>query len=234
MRLSPVLPALAVLVLGLSACDQTPKPKFAEKAPDAAEAPSEPSMAPAAQPAAPQTVAQANCCCCQCPPVQSACTPAKAEAKPAVNKAVHRPRTQPTAARPVRHKTPRYAERAPAPSQERQYRRYEGPDIRTQGFGAYEHGYQQGYAREEYSQHGYAGGYVQAPPPPQVYAYRGGHSEGGYSEHSRYSESGSGYAYSYGQGGGCCGPRPQRVEAAGRDAGGYLTWPGKNAPAPYY
>ena len=79
----------------------------------------------------------------------------------------------------------------------------------------------------------WAGGHVPAPPP-QVYAYRGGQVQGAYSEHSRYSESASGYAYGYGQGGGCCGPRPQRVEAAGRDAGGYLTWPGKNAPAPYY
>jgi len=233
MRLPSILPAFAVLSLGLAACDQTPKPKFAEKSAEPA------AEAPAAKAGAPQTVAQANCCCCQCPPAQTACAPASEPAKAAAQKAVHKPQARPAQRRQVRHEAPqRYAERPPEPSGERHYRRYQGPDIQTRGFGAYEHGYQQGYAQggyaqEGYSQHGYAGGHVPAPPP-QVYAYRGGQVQGAYSEHSRYSESASGYAYGYGQGGGCCGPRPQRVEAAGRDAGGYLTWPGKNAPAPYY
>lgn len=245
MRLQPFLPVFAVLILGLTACDQTPKPKFAEKsAAPAAEAPVT-EMAPQA------TVAQANCCCCQCPPAQATCPPASEAAKaPApkatAQRAVHKPRAlAATPRRPVRHEGRRYAEAAPVqPPAERHYRRYEGPDIQTQGFGAYEHGYQQGYAQGGHVQggyvqggHGQAGGYVQVTPP-QVYAYGGAQVQGGYSEHSRYSESASGYAYGYGQGGGggggCCGPRPQRVESAGRDAGGYLTWPGKNAPAPYY
>lgn len=234
MHLQPILPVLAVLILGLSACDQVPKPKFAEKS---AEPAAEASVTEAnAQPA----MAQANCCCCQCPPAEATCPtaaePAKAPTrKAAAQRAVHRPQARQAHKQQARYEAPRHGEPAPQPAT-RDYRRYQGPDIQTQGFAAYEHGYQQGYAQGGYAQGGgQAGGYVQVTPP-QVYAYGGGQVQESYSEHSRYSESASGYAYGYGQGrgGGCCGPRPQRVESAGRDAGGYLTWPGKNAPAPYY
>jgi hypothetical protein len=235
MRRRPLnLLVLAVGALALAACDgKLPKPDFTQD--------SAPAAASEVQDMAPQTAetteAAQDCCCCACqtvacePRSDVAATPAQAAPQPAAAPA-RRPPSAPV----------RYA-RAPSapPAEHRSYRRYQGPDIATQahqGRDYVEH--QSGY--RQHQQHAYA-----APAPTVVpgYAYAeqgGGYAvQGGYVEHSASSYGSSGYASSgyaaagYGAAHGgapCCAPRP--LPAAGRDAGGYLTWPGKSAPAPYY
>jgi len=236
MRRRPLnLLVLAVGALALAACDgKLPKPDFTQDSAPAA-ASSE------VQDMAPQTVETAeaaqDCCCCACQTV--ACEP-RSEVDAAPAQAAPQPAAAPArrpSSAPVRHA------RAPSapPAEHRSYRRYQGPDIATQahqGRDYVEH--QSGY--RQHQQYAYA-----APAPTVVpgYAYAeqgGGYAvQGGYVEHSASSYGSSGYASSgyaaagYGAAHGgapCCAPRP--LPAAGRDAGGYLTWPGKSAPAPYY
>ncbi|MDO8411605.1 MAG: hypothetical protein Q7S93_16240, partial [Phenylobacterium sp.] len=154
-----------------------------------------------------------------------------------------------------------YAQRGPAPSQGEGYRRYQGPDIATRGGyerrqeqyaggyqdqhqGRYQQPYReqhQGQYQEQYREHRQEQyqarrqeeqRYAYAPPPPPPPHVSGRVEQyDAYSEQRSYSQQSSGYVQGV-PAGPCCGA--PRVQAAGRDAGGYLTWPGKSAPAPYY
>ena len=243
MRTSTVSSIIAALGLALvlSACDERPpKPPFAEKA-----APTD--AAPAGQASLPETLppsAQAADCCA-CPPAKAACPEAKpvqsaqAPAKPAARQ---RPAPVRQARAPApRHPSPRhpapaprdYAHQAPPAGHGQDYRRYQGPDIATRGgyqqrAESYQGQYQEQYRGEAYREERYA--YAPPPPPPpQARGYAEQHQS--YSEHRSYSQQSSGYGH-VAAGGPCCAGPP--VQAAGRDSGGYLTWPGKRPPAPYY
>jgi hypothetical protein len=209
----------------------------------------------------PQGQMAANCCAC--PPAKTPACPeakpvrtAKAPARPAARsrsaptrqaRATPAPRTP---APPPRD----YAHRGPAPSHDEGYRRYQGPDIATRGgyerrheqyAGGYQEQYReqhQGQYQEQYREHRQEQyqarrheeqRYAYAPPPPPPPPYVSGRVEqhDAYSEHRSYSQQSSGYVQGVAAGPCCGGPR---VQAAGRDAGGYLTWPGKRPPAPYY
>ncbi|MDP1619332.1 hypothetical protein [Phenylobacterium sp.] len=199
--------------------------------------------------------------CPEAKPVRTAKAPAKpaARSRPAPTRQA---RATPAPRKPA--PPPReYAHRGPAPLQGEGYRRYQGPDIATRGGyehrqeqyaggfhdqrqGQYRQEYReqrQGQRQEQYREHRqeqyqarrheeqrYA--YAPPPPPPPP-PYVSGRVEqyDAYSEHRSYSQQSSGYVQGAAAGPCCGGPR---VEAAGRDAGGYLTWPGKRAPAPYY
>jgi len=250
MRKRTILPVFAALglALGLTACDERPpKPAFTEKSAAKADAETPATATAEAPTLPPQGQTAANCCAC--PPAQ---TPACPEAKPVrTAKAPAKPaaRSRPTPTRQTRATpAPRapappraYADRGPAPSQGEGYRRYQGPDIDTRG--GYEHrqesyagGYQeqyQGQYQEQYQARRHEEQrYAYAPPPPPP-PYVSGRVEqyDAYSEHRSYSQQSSGYVQGVAAGPCCGGPR---VQAAGRDAGGYLTWPGKRPPAPYY
>lgn len=241
---------LAAGALALAACDgKTPKPGFTQDSapPPAAEAPQagSDSFTPQGE-ADTQSLAQASpaaaCCCCAC--AEPAACPPKAAAAPAAPAARTPARTaqaRPPARAATSARAVQTAQRAHRPVRAQQgYQRYQGPDIATRAQGGYAHGHQ-GQV--------YAGGHAYAPPPqayvppPQAHVYVEPHgvhggARGGYVEQHSYSEHSSGYAVGgayaagYGAGAPCCANRPQ--PAAGRDAGGYLTWPGKSAPAPYY
>ncbi|MDO8900499.1 MAG: hypothetical protein Q7V15_04010 [Phenylobacterium sp.] len=241
MRTSTVSSIIAALGLALvlTACDERPpKPPFAEKA-------APPAAAPAGQASIPETLppARAVANCCACPPAKAACPEtkpvqtAKAPTKPAA-----RPRSAPVrqarapAPRPPAPRQPApaprdYAHQAPPAGHQQDYRRYQGPDIATRG--GYERraeshqGQHEQYRGGAYRQERYA--YAPPPPPPQVRGYAEQHQS--YSEHRSYSQQSSGYAHTVAAGPCCAGPP---VQAAGRDPGGYLTWPGKRPPAPYY
>lgn len=161
----------------------------------------------AAPPAAPAPTAAAQACapCCCCSQAQ-ACQP-KAEKAEAPKRAHPTPRTR-VAAR-------RHAPEAQAHYAEREYARVVTPP-------PYD-------------------GQVYVPPAPPVVSYassghvaqggyaQGAYVQGGYAEES-YASGGYAHQASYGGGGRCCTPRGP---AAGRDAQGYLTWPGKAQPGPY-
>ncbi|MDP1872831.1 hypothetical protein [Phenylobacterium sp.] len=240
---SSIIAALG-LALALSACDeQPPKPPFADKSAPTAAAPS--TEAASGQGAAPLTLpppAQAANCCA-CPPAAAACPDAKpaktakAPAKPATRQRaapVRQAARAPAPRQPApRHPAPAprdYAHQAPRTGHQQDYRRYQGPDIATRGgyerrADAYQ-GHQEQYRGQAYREDRYA---YAPPPPPQVRGYAEQHQS--YSEHRSYSQQSSGYAHGVAAGPCCAGPP---VQAAGRDSGGYLTWPGKRPPAPYY
>lgn len=242
MRTSSVSSILAALglTLVLSACDERPpKPPFAEKAAPSAEAPTGQASLPETLPPADQ--AKANCCAC--PPVQAACPEAKTtQTAQAPGKPAARPRQAPVRQarapaprpKPSRHSAPAprdYAHAAPPAGHHQDYRRYQGPDIATRGgyqqrAESYQGQYQEQYRGEAYREERYA---YAPPPPPQARGYAEQHQT--YSEHRSYSQQSGGYGHAVATGPCCAGPP---VQAAGRDSGGYLTWPGKRPPAPYY
>lgn len=263
MRKRIILPVFAALglTLGLAACDERPpKPAFTEKsAQDGAEGSETRTADASAQGAAPTLPPQGQTAanCCACPPAQAPACPeakpvraAKAPARPAARS---RPTRQARATPAPRAPAPRdYAHRGPAPSQGEGYRRYQGPDIATRGgyerrqeqyAGGYQdqyRGHHQGQYQEQYReqrQEQYQARrheeqrYAYAPPPPPPYVHGRVEQYDAYSEHRSYSQQSSGYVQGVAAGP-CCGGPP--VQAAGRDAGGYLTWPGKRPPAPYY
>ncbi len=243
MRTSTVSSIIAALGLALvvAACDERPpKPPFAEKA-----APTD--AAPAGQASLPETLppsAQAANCCA-CPPAKAACPEAKpvqSAQTPARPVARQRPAPVRQARAPApRHPSPRhpapaprdYAHQAPPAGHGQDYRRYQGPDIATRG--GYQQRaesqgqYQEQYRGEAYREERYAYAPPPPPPPPQARGYA--EQRQSYSEHRSYSQQSSGYGHAVASGPCCAGPP---VQAAGRDSGGYLTWPGKRPPAPYY
>ncbi|WP_300575884.1 hypothetical protein [Phenylobacterium sp.] len=257
MRKRTILPVFASLglALGLVACDERPpKPAFTEKsAKDAAEGSEAQTADMSTQGAAPTLPPQGQTAanCCACPPTQApACPEAKpvraatAPAKPAARSRAA-PARQARATPAPRAPAPRdYAHRGPAPSQGEDYRRYQGPDIATRGgYGRrqerYAGGHQeqyQGQYREHYQEQHQARRheerrYAYAPPPPPPYVHGRVEQYDAYGEHRSYAQQSSGYVQGVAAGP-CCGG--SHVQAAGRDAGGYLTWPGKRPPAPYY
>lgn len=240
MRSRHLLPLiLACGALCLSACDgRTPKPGFTKES----AAPPSASQQTDAPKTDTMDVASADCCCCAC--AAKACDATEAADKSpqkAAVASVHRAAAQP-ARQPVRRHNVGHRIQTGDRSHDGggAYQRYRGPDIETHGQ-AYQG--RQAYEHQRYEHGGYAQGGVH-----QQYGYAqpavvGGGGAYAYSEHEsyaeqrRYSEHSSGYAYGghaagYGGVAPCCASGPQ--PAAGRDAGGYLTWPGKSAPAPYY
>ena len=229
MRISAVSSIIAALGLALvlSGCDERPpKPPFAEKAGPSAEAPSDPAGVPETLPPS----AQASDCCA-CPPAKAACPEAKPvqSAKAPVGPAA-KPRPAPVRqARAPAHRD--YAHRAPPAGRQRDYRRYQGPNITTRGgyqqrAETYQGQYYEQHQGEAYREERYA---YAPPPPPQARGYA--EQQHAYSEHRSYSQQSSGYGHGVATGPCCAGPP---VPAAGRDSAGYLTWPGKRPPAPYY
>lgn len=211
------------LTLGLAACDaRPPMPPFAKSDAPPAAAPTDPASAPAPQ----DQVLSQTVNCCACPPAEATCPDARpAPATPVASK----PAARPHPAR--RHAAYEGAGSGSAVGREREYRRYQGPDIATQGgyqarAESYQGHYQDQYRGEAYREERYA---YAPPPPPQAHSY--GEQHQSYSEHRSYSQQSSGYGHAVAAGP-CCAGRP--TEAAGRDSGGYLTWPGKRPPAPYY
>ena len=209
------------LTLGLAACDaRPPMPPFAKSDAPPAAAATDPASAPAPQ----DQVLSQTVNCCACPPAEATCPDARpAPATPVASK----PAARPHPAR--RHAAYEGAGSGSAVGREREYRRYQGPDIATQGgYQARAESYQDQYRGEAYREERYA--YAPPPPPPpQVHSY--GEQHQSYSEHRSYSQQSSGYGHAVAAGP-CCAGRP--TDAAGRDSGGYLTWPGKRPPAPYY
>jgi hypothetical protein len=228
MRTSAVSSIIAALGLALvlAACDERPpKPPFAEKAAPSAETPTDQVRGPETLP--PSAAAD----CCACPPAKAACPEAqpvqtaKAPARPAARQ---RPAPVRQARAPARRD---YARQAPPAEHQRDYRRYQGPDIATRGgyqqrAESYQGQYREQYRGETYREERYA---YAPPPPPQVRGYV--EQQHAYGEHHSYSQQSSGYGHAVAAGPCCAGPP---VQAAGRDSAGYLTWPGKRPPAPYY
>lgn len=226
----PSIIAVLGLALVLGACDaQPPKPPFAEKV-------APPAAAPSDQASAPETLPPAQAAnCCACPPAAAACPDvkpaqsAKAPARPAAQSGAAPVRQARTPA--PRHAAPRdYAYQAPPAGHGQDYRRYQGPDIATRGGYERRQDHAQGQYQDQYRGEAYRSDrYAYAPPPPQAQGYV--ERRESYSEHRSVSQHSSGYAHAALTGPCCAGPP---VQAAGRDSGGYLTWPGKSAPAPYY